>query len=109
LKPDFAQAFSDRGAAWYFKGEYQKAIADYDQAIRLEPDNARAYTNRGSAYRKIGRTDRALDDDTSAIRIDPTQPEFFDNRACTSPPMAITQAPSPITMKRSKYAPRRSF
>ena len=30
LKPDFAQAFSDRGAAWYFKGEYQKAIADYD-------------------------------------------------------------------------------
>ena len=48
LKPDFAQAYSDRGAAWYFKGEYQKAIADYDQAIQLEPDNARAYTNRGA-------------------------------------------------------------
>ena len=80
LKPDFAQAFSDRGAAWYFKGEYQKAIADYDEAIRLEPDRARTYTNRGSAYRKLGRTDRALQDDTAAIRIDPSEPEFFDNR-----------------------------
>ena len=48
-KPDFAQALSDRGAAWYFKGEYQKAIADYDEAIRLDPNNARTYTNRGTA------------------------------------------------------------
>src|SRR5258708_5184201 len=80
LKPDFAEAFSDRGAAWYFKGEYQKAIADYDEAIRLEPNRAQTYSNRGSAYRKLGRTVRALDDDTSAIRIDPSQPEFFDNR-----------------------------
>ena len=49
LKPDFAQAFSDRGAAWYFKGEYSKAIADYDEAIRIDPNNARTYTNRGAA------------------------------------------------------------
>jgi tetratricopeptide (TPR) repeat protein len=64
LKPDFAQAFSDRGAALYFKGEYQKAIADYDEAIRLEPENARACARvaglrRGRASRPL-RQDRGL-------------------------------------------------
>jgi tetratricopeptide (TPR) repeat protein len=61
LKPDFVQAFSDRGAAWYFKGEYQKAIADYDEALRLEPNRARTYSNRSAAYRKLGRTKRAIE------------------------------------------------
>ena len=75
-----AQAFSDRGAAWYFKGEFQKAVADYDEAIRLDPDHAQTYTNRGAALRKLGRSELALKDETSAIRLDPTVPEYFDNR-----------------------------
>ena len=34
--------------AYLDKGEYDRAIADYDQAIRLKPDYADAYNNRAS-------------------------------------------------------------
>jgi tetratricopeptide (TPR) repeat protein len=70
----------DRGAAYYFKKDYQAAIRDYDQAIRLDPNNARAFSNRGAAYKKLGRIDQAIADHTAAIRLDPQSPENFDNR-----------------------------
>ena len=49
---NFAQAWRDRGAAYYFKKDYAKAIENYDEAIRLDPTSARAFTNRGAAYKK---------------------------------------------------------
>ena len=39
-------AFNNRGNAWCAKKEYLKAIADYDEAIRLDPKFALAFTNR---------------------------------------------------------------
>jgi len=33
--------------------EYDKATADYTEAIRLKPDDAKAYNNRGVAYRQL--------------------------------------------------------
>jgi len=42
------------GTSWSGKKEYDKAIADYDEAIRLKPDFAAAYYNRGYAYTKKG-------------------------------------------------------
>jgi Ca-activated chloride channel family protein len=35
--------------AWYGKGDYDHAIADYDQAIRLDPKFAATYRHRGEA------------------------------------------------------------
>ena len=35
-----AKDYVNRGNAWQEKGDYDKAIADYNQAIRLEPNNA---------------------------------------------------------------------
>ncbi len=43
LKPDYANAFNNRGNAYADKGEYDRAISDYDQAIRLKPDYAGPY------------------------------------------------------------------
>src|SRR5947208_1753877 len=80
LDPKFSQAWRDRGAAFYFKKDYAKAIENYDEAIRLDPTSARAFTNRGAAYKKQGRNDRAIADESEAIRLDPTMPEYFDNR-----------------------------
>ena len=34
--------------AYSEKGDYDRAIADYDRAINLEPEDADAYANRGS-------------------------------------------------------------
>ena len=34
----------------------ERAIDDYDEAIRLDPEFARAYYKRGVAYRAIGKS-----------------------------------------------------
>ena len=52
LKPDYAQAYVNRGNAYRDKGVIDRAIADYSKAIELKPDYAQAYYNRGGAYNK---------------------------------------------------------
>jgi len=50
-------------------GDYQGAIADYNQAIQLKPDNAIAYVNRGVAKYDLGDYQGAITDYNQAIRI----------------------------------------
>ena len=42
---DLAVAHNQRGLSYRNKGQYDRAIADYDSAIRLKPDFAKAYNN----------------------------------------------------------------
>ena len=49
---------NNRGNAWREKGEYDKAIADYDQALAINPKFAPAYSNRGLAWEKKASTTR---------------------------------------------------
>ena len=42
--------YFNRGAYWQHKKDYDKAIADYNQAIRLDPMYAPVYVNRGAAW-----------------------------------------------------------
>jgi tetratricopeptide (TPR) repeat protein len=41
--------YNDRGRAYFKKREYDRAIADYDAAIRLKPDYDLALGNRKQA------------------------------------------------------------
>jgi tetratricopeptide (TPR) repeat protein len=54
--------------------DYNRAIADFTQAIRIDPNYALAYSNRGSAYLQKGDYDIAIADCTQAIRL---FPDFF--------------------------------
>jgi tetratricopeptide (TPR) repeat protein len=45
LKPDFAEAYNNRGFARAAKGDLDGALKDYAEAIRLKPDFADAYNN----------------------------------------------------------------
>ena len=47
LKPDFSQAFNNRGQARQRKGDLDGALEDYNQAIQLKPENGFAFYNRG--------------------------------------------------------------
>ena len=60
-----------RGIAYSAKGDYDQAIADYNQAIRLNPNYGMAYYNRGSAYADKRDYDRAIADFEVALRINP--------------------------------------
>ena len=48
--PDDYEAFFCRGDVYVLKGDLDKAIADYDQAIKLDPAFAEAYFNRALVY-----------------------------------------------------------
>jgi len=64
-------AFVNRGAAYNERGDNDRAIADYNEAIRLDPKRAKAFIGRGSAYSDKGDNDRAIADYSEAIRLDP--------------------------------------
>ena len=49
----------NRGNAYYDLGQYERAIEDWDEAIRLNPQAADAYYNRGLAYERLGRQEQA--------------------------------------------------
>jgi tetratricopeptide (TPR) repeat protein len=49
-------------------GEYDKAIADFTAAIRLEPTNADYYYRRGLAYMGLGDFQKAAESLTNAVQ-----------------------------------------
>ena len=59
----------NRGAAFMAKGEYDQAIACFDEALAIEPSFAEAYCNRGTAYYEKGQYDPAISDFSKAIEI----------------------------------------
>jgi tetratricopeptide (TPR) repeat protein len=77
---DIALAYSLRGGAFYYKGELARAIADYDQAIRLDPAFARAYNNRCWARAVVGRMQEAVADCDESLRLAPNVANTLENR-----------------------------
>ena len=71
VDPADAVAYFDRGLAWESKGDYDKAVADYNEALRLNPDFAGAYNNRGVAYFYKEDYRHARADWEQALRLDP--------------------------------------
>jgi lipoprotein NlpI len=65
-------AFDNRGNAYADKGDFDRAIADYDEAIRRRPGNASGFNNRGEAYARKGDYDRAIADFSEAIELKPS-------------------------------------
>jgi len=86
---DAAGASTSKDPAFYLargelrsrRGDFDRAIADFDEAIRLGPGKALAYSHRGNAWRSKGDQDRALADYEAAIRIDPNNPGVLRDRS----------------------------
>ena len=53
------------------KHEFDKALSEYDEAIRLDPKNGMAYCCRGAALTGKGEFDKAIASFDEAIRLDP--------------------------------------
>jgi Tfp pilus assembly protein PilF len=82
LKPDYAEAYNDRGFAYYLKGNAERAIADFTRAIELRPNYPKAYNSRGVVYMAhgYGRA-RAVADFDRAIALKPDFRYAYINRA----------------------------
>jgi len=68
--PQTAGIFLDRGILFASRGDYDTAIADFTEAIRLNPNMSAAYVERGVAYISKNDPDRAIVDLTQTIRLD---------------------------------------
>ena len=66
-----ATAYNNSGLASKTKGDFDRAITDFSEAIRLNPQRTSAYDYRGNAYEAKGDLDRAIADYNEAIRLYP--------------------------------------
>ncbi len=80
LKPDYPDAYNERGMAYDEKGEYDLAIQDYTQSVKLNPKYAAAYYNRGISYANKGDYDQAVLDYTRALKLKPDDADVYSNR-----------------------------
>jgi tetratricopeptide (TPR) repeat protein len=69
---NLAQVLGSRGVTFDLKGETDRAIGDFNEAIRLKPDYGGAYIYRGLALVKKREYDRAITDFSEAITRDPS-------------------------------------
>ena len=67
-----ALLYFNRGDEFHDKGDFDRAIADYTQAITIDPNYGEAYRNRGWSLFNRGDIDRAFSDYNEAIRLNPT-------------------------------------
>lgn len=82
LNPDSANIYKLRGLAHYLTKNYQGAINDLTEAIRLAPELAYQYYNeRGNVQYKQGNYPEAVSDYTEALRLKPHDAVIYSNRA----------------------------
>jgi tetratricopeptide (TPR) repeat protein/tRNA A-37 threonylcarbamoyl transferase component Bud32 len=72
-------ALAQRGYVKAQAKQTEEAIADMDEALRLDP-TAQVFDKRGSLHYNLGQFKEAVADFTEAIRLDPFQPDFFLHR-----------------------------
>ena len=65
-----AAAFVIRGNTHQKKGDFDRAISNFNEAIKLESKHAVPLINRGNAYQEKGDFDRAISDYDEAIKLD---------------------------------------
>jgi tetratricopeptide (TPR) repeat protein len=75
-------AFVCRGLTWQAKGDYERAIADLDEAIRLDPKNVAAFQKRGLLWWTRTEYDKALEDFDACVKLQKESGSAFMNRGC---------------------------
>jgi tetratricopeptide (TPR) repeat protein len=71
-----AKAFFMRGLAYWQLNQRERAIADYDKAIRIAPQYGAALNNRADAYLRLGKPAEGMPDIDRALEVAPQNPIY---------------------------------
>ena len=108
LDPTLAAPYNNRALAFRDKGDFDRALADAEDALRRDPKSVAIYSARGEIWRMKGDLDRALADQNQAVRMDPKSPLPFLRRGDTFRYRGELAARSPTTTRRCASRPTTS-
>ena len=66
-----ADSYFEKGIDFGKQNKFQKAVENFDKAIKLNPNRADFFASRGHAHYYLGKYDKAIDDYTKAIAKNP--------------------------------------
>ncbi len=81
LAPNLTEAYEKRGMLYFFQGQFDGVIQDFQTYIKLSPQKAEAYRMLGMGYLKIGDYPSAIYNFTRAIEMDSKLASAYSNRA----------------------------
>ena len=73
IKPDYHQAWYNRGIALRQLGRLEQAIASYDKAIEIKPDKHEAWYNKACCYALQNNIEQAIENLQKAINLNPEE------------------------------------
>jgi len=79
-KPDRLAALLARASAYESKQQFDRALADYDAALRLDATQANLFNARGELRRRQGDRPGAVSDFAAALKLDPQHEAARANR-----------------------------
>jgi TolB-like protein/Tfp pilus assembly protein PilF len=80
LDPDDAEAHALLADVYTYRGRFELALTELDQALRRNPSDAESLGRQGWAQLTSGHVEQAIDSMTTALRFNPRgRPEMFGN------------------------------
>lgn len=77
LMPDFPYGYANIGLQYLYKGEPEKALPYYEQALRVSPNNSYSRYGKGVALGRLGRADEAAAELDAANGADPEVAKLY--------------------------------
>jgi tetratricopeptide (TPR) repeat protein len=79
--PNLAAVYQQRGYAAASNQQFQEAVNDYGEAIKITPEDARIYEQRAAVEMKLNDMDKALADYSEAIKLKPNEVRYYSYRS----------------------------
>lgn len=79
--PGLSLAYTNRGIAYAHDKQFQEALDDFHQVLRLQPDSFEVYNNIGNLYLLNGKNEDAIKAFTKSIELNPYYIKAYYNRS----------------------------
>ncbi len=79
--PNLAAVYQQRGYAAATNQQFQDAINDFGEAIKINPEDPRIYEQRAAVEMKLNDMDKALADYSEASKLKPNEVRYLNYRA----------------------------